>query len=147
MILKLPLVDFLFFNSAVIAYIGLCKNDNINLLRIYFIDNPLFVTAFTTILLTESASEPILTISLLGLFIPTTTNITLLSNYIWSKVEASAEIKLSLISWLLLSEIFYTFIFLLLNTMLLICLIIENRSLQHYYLQYWLSLVHIQEIQ
>ena len=66
MILKLPLVDFLFFNSAVIAYIGLCKNDNINLLRIYFIDNPLFVTAFTTILLTESASEPILTISLLG---------------------------------------------------------------------------------
>lgn len=46
------------------------------------IDNPLFVTAFTTILLTESASEPILTISLLGLFIPTTTNITLLSNYI-----------------------------------------------------------------
>ena len=83
MILKLPLVDFLFFNSAVIAYIGLCKkNNNINLLRIYFIDNPLFVTAFTTILLTETASEPILTISLLGLFIPTTTNITLLSNYI-----------------------------------------------------------------
>ena len=79
-------------------------------------------------LLIESAGEPIFTIASLGLFVPAITNITLFSYCILSNIAASKEIKLSLISWLLPSEIFHTFMSGLSTTILFILSIIKNED-------------------